>query len=139
MNIQPYLFFEGRCQEALDFYTKALEAKVEMVMRFKEKPEMMEDCGLSPEMGEKVMHSAFKVGGATLLAADGMMKEQMVFKGFSLTLYVKDEAEAKQRFGALADGGEVTMPLAPTFYSPCFGMLKDKFGVHWMVIVPGEK
>lgn len=138
MNIHPYLIFGGRCQEALDFYAKALDAKVEGLMHFKEKPDMMKDCGMGPEMGDKIMHCAFKVGAATLMAADGLMKEKMEFKGISLTLYVKDEAEAKQRFDALAEGGQVRMPLTPTFYSPCFGMVNDKFGVEWMVIVPGE-
>ena len=132
MPIQPYLFFEGRCDEAIEFYKKAVGAKVEMVMRFKEAPDQ---SMLPPGSGEKVMHSAIKIGDATILASDGHCGGKANFQGFSLTIYANNEAEADKMFGALSEGGEVRMPLAKTFFSPRFGMLADKFGVGWMVIV----
>jgi len=132
MPIQPYLFFDGRCEEAIEFYKKALGAKVEMMLRFKEAPDQ---SMMAPGSGEKVMHSALKIGDATLLASDGHCAGKPRFDGFSLTIYAKDEAEADKLFGALGEGGEVRMPMGKTFFSPRFGMLADKFGVGWMVIV----
>lgn len=132
MNIQPYLFFDGRCEEAIEFYKKAVGAKVEALMRWKDNPDQ---SMTKPDNADKVMHSAFKVGDATLLASDGEGKGKPDFKGFSLTLYAKDEAEADKLFTALGDGGKVTMPMSKTFFSPKFGMLSDKFGLGWMVIV----
>ena len=132
MPIQPYLSFEGRADEAIEFYKKALGAKVEMLMRFKEAPDQ---SMISPGVGEKVMHAALKIGDATVLMSDGHNTGKPTFQGISLTLYAKDAAEAGKLFGALAEGGEVRMPLAKTFFSPSFGMLADKFGVGWMVIV----
>jgi PhnB protein len=132
MPIQPYLFFDGRCEEAIEFYKKALGAKVEMLMRFKEAPDQ---SMMAPGSGEKVMHSALKIGDATVLASDGHCAGKPKFDGFSLTIYAKNEAEADKWFGALGEGGEVRMPMGKTFFSPRFGMLADKFGVGWMVIV----
>ncbi len=132
MPIQPYLSFEGRADEAVEFYKKALGAKVEMLMRFKEAPDQ---SMISPGSGEKVMHAAIKIGDATLLMSDGRNTGKPTFQGISLTLYAKNTAEAEKLFGALAEGGKVRMPLAKTFFSPNFGMLADKFGVGWMVIV----
>jgi PhnB protein len=132
MPIQPYLFFEGRCEEAIEFYKKAVGASVEMLMRFKQAPDQ---SMISPGSGEKVMHAAIKIGDATVLASDGRNTGKPSFQGFSLTIYAKSEAEADKMFNALGDGGEVRMPLAKTFFSPRFGMLADKFGVGWMVIV----
>lgn len=134
MEIQPYLFFEGRCEEALDFYKSALGAQVIMLMRYKEGPE----GSCQPGLEEKVMHSAFQVNGGTVLASDGMANGQPKFQGFGLSLPARDEAEADRFFNALADGGNVTLPLTQTFFSPRFGMVSDRFGVHWMVIVPQE-
>jgi PhnB protein len=132
MFIQPYLFFDGRCEEAIEFYKKALGAKVEMMMRFKEAPDQ---SMIAPGSGEKVMHSALRIGDATVLASDGHCSGKPKFDGFSLTIYAKDAAEADKLFGALGEGGEVRMPLDKTFFSPRFGMLADKFGVGWIVIV----
>jgi len=132
-NVQPYLFFDGRTEEALAFYRKALGAEVEMLMRFKDSPELANN---PPGSEEKVMHSSFTLNGATLMASDGHCQGKPSFEGFSLSLAAKDEAEAKRLFGALAEGGEVQMPLAKTFFSPSFGMVADRFGVSWMIIVP---
>jgi PhnB protein len=132
MPIQPYLSFEGRADEAIEFYKNALGAKVEMLLRFKEAPDQ---SMISPGSAEKVMHAALKIGDAFVLMSDGRNTGKPVFQGISLTLYAKDAAEADRLFNALAAGGEVRMPLAKTFFSPSFGMLADKFGVGWMVIV----
>jgi len=132
MQVQSYLFFDGRCEEAIEFYKKTLGAKVEMMMRFKEAPD-----GHKPGPGteDKIMHSCFRIGDTAVMASDGMAKGQPEFKGFSLTLNARNEAEAERLFGALAEGGEVRQPLIETFFSPKFGMLADKFGVGWMVVV----
>jgi PhnB protein len=138
MQVQPYLFFEGRCEEALEFYKKALGAKVEMLMRFKESPEPPPPGMCPPGSGDKVMHASFSVDGAQMMASDGRASGKPSFQGFSLSLNARDEAHAKQMFGALAEGGEVRMPLGKTFFAPAFGMVADRFGVSWMVIVPGH-
>ena len=132
MQVQPYLFFEGRCEEAIEFYRKALGAKVEMLMHFKDNPEPMP--GKAPP-GDKVMHSSFRIGETTVMASDGNCVGKPSFQGFSLSLTARDDAEAKRLFAALSDGGKVQMPLGKTFYSPAFGMVADRFGVSWMVIV----
>ena len=135
MQIQPYLFFEGRAEEAAEFYKKHLGAEVEMLMRNKDAPEKPPPGMLPPNSENKVMHMAFKIGGATVLGSDGNCSGKPNFQGFSLSLTVRDEAEATKVFSALADGGQVRMPLTKTFFSPSFGMLADKFGVGWMVYV----
>lgn len=135
MQIQPYLFFDGRCEEALDFYKKALGAEVVMLMRYKESPEPPPPGCVPPNSENKVMHCAFRVGGSTVLASDGSCKGKPEFRGFSLSLTVADEAEAERVFNALADGGQIRMPLDKTFFSPRFGMVADRFGVGWMVYV----
>ncbi|MDR6534610.1 VOC family protein [Variovorax soli] len=146
MHVQPYLFFEGRCDEALEFYRAKLGAEVTMLMRFKDNPEpaaSQEMCAggetSGAPAGDNVMHAEFKIGDTTLMASDGMAKDAPVFRGFSLSLTVADEADAKRKFAALSEGGQVRMPLGPTFFSPSFGMVQDRFGVGWMVIVPGPK
>ena len=132
MPVTPYLFFDGRCEEALDFYKKALGAKVEMMMRFKDAPEP----GMSPPgAGDKVMHSALRIGDSMVLASDGRCTGKPSFQGFALSITAANEAEASRLFNALADGGQVQMPLAKTFFSPSFGMVADRFGVSWMVYV----
>ena len=138
-SIQPYLFFGGRCQEALDYYQSAVGAQIDRVLRFNESPTAMPAGMLAPGFENKVMHSAFRVGGSTILASDGCTPEDGVKRGFSLALLVPTEADADRAFNALADGGEVSMPLSKTFWSPRYGMVKDRFGVHWMVMVPGEQ
>lgn len=135
--VQPYLFFAGRCDEALDLYRDALGIEVDMLMRFTDSPEPMPPGMLQPGFEKKVMHAAFRVGGSTIMASDGC-DDKAKFSGFSLAVTVKDEAEAKRVFAALSAGGSVQMPLGKTFWSPCYGMLTDRFGVGWMVMVPCE-
>jgi PhnB protein len=137
MNVQPYLFFDGRCEEAIEFYKKALGAKVEMLLRFKECPD--QEHKPSPDTADKVMHSSLRIGETTIMASDGHCQGKPSFQGFSLSLPVASEAEADRLFGALAEGGEVRMPLAKTFFSPKFGMVADRFGVSWMVLVATEE
>ncbi len=132
MQVQPYLFFEGRCEEAVEFYRKALGAEVTMLLRFKESPE---PSMCPPGAGDKVMHAAFRVGETTVLASDGQCQGRPGFQGFAFSLTVANEAEADRRFAALAKGGQVQMPLSKTFFSPRFGMVADRFGVSWMVYV----
>ena len=137
MQIQPYLFFDGRCEEAIEFYRKALGAEVGMLMRFKDSPEPPPPGAVAPGSENKVMHATLRIGAATVMASDGCVSGSPSFKGFSLSLTVPSEAEADRRFAALADGGKVQMPLGKTFWSPRFGMLTDRFGVGWMVNVAG--
>ena len=132
--IQPYLFFGGNCEEAIAFYKKTLGAEVEMVMKFKDSPEPMPADKMKPGFENKVMHSSFRIGDSTIMASDGC-DEATQFSGFSLSITVPDTAAADRTFSALGAGGKVTMPLAPTFWSPKFGMLTDKFGIGWMVSV----
>ncbi len=134
MLVQPYLFFEGRCEEAMEFYRRAVGAQVEMLIRYKDSPEPARP-GVVPTGGEdKVMHASFRIGDTTLMASDGHCSGQAAFQGFSLSLTVADEAEVGRVFAALGDGGKVIMPAAKAFFSPRFGMLADKFGVTWMII-----
>jgi len=135
MQIQPYLFFEGRCQEAIEFYRRAVGAEVTALMRYKESP----DPGMiQPGSEDKVMHASFRVGETTVLASDGRCGGQPSFQGFALSLTVSKESEAERLFGALVEGGQVIMPLTKTFFSPRFGMTTDRFGVSWMVYVAPE-
>lgn len=134
MLIEPYLFFEGRCEEALDYYRTALGAEVTMLMRYKENPEPS-SSKLPPGNENKIMHANVRIGDAMIMASDGMCTGKPGFQGFSLTLSLATVAEAEKMFAALAAGGEVRMPLGKTFFSPCFGMVTDRFGVAWMVIV----
>jgi PhnB protein len=131
MNIQPYLFFDGRCEEALEFYQAKLGAKVEMLMRFKENPE---PAANPPGSAEKVMHCAFRIGDTQVLASDGNCSGKASFQGVSLALTTADVAEAERRFAALREGGQVQMPMAETFFSPAFGVVADRFGVSWMIL-----
>ncbi|HVF63523.1 MAG TPA: VOC family protein [Casimicrobiaceae bacterium] len=133
MEVQPYLFFNGNCEEAIDFYKKVLGAKVEMMMRFNESPEKMPPGMLAPGWDDKVMHASMHIGGSLVMASDGMGTDKGGFNGFSLSLSCKDAAEATRLFNALSDGGQVQMPLGKTFWSPLFGMCADRFGVGWMV------
>jgi PhnB protein len=131
MPIEPYLFFEGRCDEALAFYQRALGAKVEMLMRYRDNPQP----DANPHgAADKVMHASFRVGDAVVMASDGRCSGKPSFQGFGLSLPARDEAEARRLFAALAEGGQVQMPVAKTFFSPAFGMVNDRFGILWMVI-----
>ena len=132
MQVQSYLFFDGRCDEAIEFYKKTLGATVEMLMRFKEAPEQAQ-C--APGSENKVMHALLKIGETRVMASDGRNTGKPEFKGFALSLNAKDEADADRLFNGLSAGGTVMMPLGKTFFSPRFGMTTDKFGVNWMVIV----
>jgi len=135
MLVQPYLFFDGRCEEALEFYRSKLGAKVENLVRFKDSPEPAQPGMVPPGSENKVMHVSFRIGDTTLMASDGRCLGRPSFQGFSLSLTVPNEAEAERLFAALGDGGQVQMPLAKTFFSPRFGMVADRFGVSWMVVV----
>ena len=133
MLIQPYLFFDGRCEEAIEFYRQAAGAEVVMKAHYKDSPEPMPP-GTTPGYENKVMHANLSIGESTVLMADDCMGHPN-FQGFSLAVIVDTPAEAEQRFKALGEGGKVMMPLTKTFWSPSFGMLADRFGVHWMVMV----
>jgi len=135
MELQPYLFFDGRCEEALNFYQRALGAEVEMMMRIKDSPEPPQPGVHPPGSENKILHASFRVGDTVLMASDGRCEGKPVFKGFSLSLQVPTETEASRLFKALADGGQVQMPLTRTFFSPGFGMVADRFGVTWMLMI----
>ena len=135
MVVQAYLFFDGRCEEALGFYQRALGAELEMMMRFKEGPQPSSPGMVPPGSEDKVMHASFRIGDTTVMASDGRCLGKPSFQGFALSITVANEAQADRTFAALADGGQVQMPLGKTFFSPRFGMVTDRFGVSWMVIV----
>ena len=132
MQVQPYLFFDGRCEEALEFYKSALGAEVQMLMRFKDNPEPQAN---PVGAADKVMHTSFRVGETTVMASDGRCQGQPSFQGFALSLTAQDDGEAERLFAALAEGGQVQMPLAKTFFSSRFGLVADRFGVPWMIVV----
>jgi PhnB protein len=132
MKIEPYLFFNGRCDEAIAFYQKALGAQVQMLMRFKESPDQ---SMVAPGTGDKVMHATLKIGDTQVMASDGRCEGHQHFDGFALSVSAPTLDEAKRLFETLGEGGQVQMPLTKTFFSPGFGMLADRFGVSWMVIV----
>ena len=134
MSIQPYLFFEGRCDEAIAFYQKAASAEVQMLMRFRDAPAEAQQNS-PPGNADKVMHASLRIGRSVVMMSDGRCGGSPAFSGFALSLTVTDVAEAQRVFAALAEGGQVGMPLAKTFFSPQFGMLTDRFGVMWMVMV----
>jgi PhnB protein len=132
MQIQPYLFMDGRAEEAIEFYKKTLGAKVDMLMRFKESPDQ---SMCAPGAENKVMHAFMQIGETGVMISDGRNTGQPKFEGFALSIATKTEAEADKLFNALVEGGKVTMPQSKTFFSPRFGMLADKFGVNWMILV----
>jgi PhnB protein len=135
MQVQPYLFFDGRCEEAIEFYRSALGAEVTMLMRFKDSPEPPKPGMCPPGSDDKVMHASFRIGETTVLASDGRCQGRPSFQGFSLSLTVPNDAEAERLFASLGDGGQVQMPLTKTFFSSRFGMVTDRLGVSWMVYV----
>jgi len=135
MRVEPYLFFNGRCEEAVEFYKKALGAEVAILMRFKDSPEPHAPGMLPPGSENKVMHVSFRVGDTTVMASDGFCKGQTDFQGFSLSLTVTHETDADRIFALLADGGQVQMPLGKAFWSPRFGMVTDRYDVGWMITV----
>ena len=135
MNVQPYLAFEGRCDEAIEFYKKAIGGKVEMLMRFKDAPDQ---SMVTPGNKDKVMHAALRAGDAMILMSDGRCTGSPNFNGIALALSAANDADAEWMFNALAEGGSVKMPMAKTFFASRFGMLSDKFGVGWMVLTPSS-
>ncbi len=137
MLVQPYLFFDGRCEEAVEFYRKALGGEVEMLMRYKDSPDPPPP-GAHAGYDDKIIHASPRIGDASVMMSDDCMGHPS-FQGFSLSLAAADEKEAARKFNALADGGKVLMPLGKTFFSSCFGMVADRFGVSWMVIVPAPE
>ncbi|MFG1411813.1 VOC family protein [Xanthobacter sp. VTT E-85241] len=137
MLVQPYLTFDGKCEEALEFYKAALGAQVELLMRYSEAPEAPPPDMVAPGSENKIMHVSFKIGESTIMASDGGCRNSTSFQGFSLSLAVASEADAHRVFTALSQGRQVQMPLGKTFFSPCFGMVADRFGINWMVnLVP---
>ena len=137
-SITPYLFFAGRCEEALNFYREALGAQIDMIMRFNQSPEPIPPGMLQAGFENKVMHASFRIGDVCLMASDGC-DDKSKFDGFRLALALATEAEAHHAFDAMAAGGTIQMPLCKTFWSPCYGMVTDKFNVGWMVMVPDEQ
>jgi PhnB protein len=135
MQVQAYLFFEGRCQEAVDFYVKTLGAKAEVLMRYKDSPEPPQPGMCPPNSENKIMHGSIRIGETVVMISDGRCSGKPNFQGFALSLNAANEAGARKMFAALGDGGQVRMPLGKTFFSPCFGMVADRFGVVWMIIV----
>lgn len=137
MYVQPYLFFSGRCEEALGYYERHLGAKINAKMRYGDAPPDARPT--SDAAAEHIMYSNFTIGDTVLMASDDCVNTNTRFQGFSLSLTVKGKDEAERAFNALADGGQVHAPLSETFFSPCFGMVVDRFGISWMVIVPGQQ
>jgi PhnB protein len=135
MELQPYLFFDGRCEEAIEFYRNKLGAEVTMLMRFKDSPEPHQH---TPGTDDKVMHASLRIGDAMVMASDGRCLGNPSFQGFALSLTAAGDAEADRLFKALAEGGQVQMPLGKTFFASSFGMVADRFGVSWMVYVPAQ-
>jgi PhnB protein len=134
MLVRPYLFFEGRCEEAIAFYQRTLGAEVTMLMRFKDSPDPPPPGMVPPGSEDKVMHASLRIGETTVMASDGRCAGQPRFGGISLSLSVPDAAEADRLFAALGEGGQVQMPIGKTFFSPRFGIVADRFGVSWMVL-----
>ncbi len=134
-KVEAYLNFDGRCEEAIEFYRRALGAEVEMMMRFKESPEPPPPGCVAPGSENKIMHASLRIGESSVMMSDGHCGGKPGFQGFSLSLRAATEAAVDRLFAALADGGKVLMPLAKTFFSPRFGMVADRFGVQWMILV----
>ncbi len=132
MHVAPYLNFDGRCDEALAFYQKAVGAKVNMMMRWKDSPDR---TMCTPANAEKVMHAQLQIGDSMVMASDGRLTGKPDFKGIMLSISANTEAEVRTLCDGLAEGGQVQMVPGKTFFSPCFGMVTDKFGVGWMVLV----
>ncbi len=133
MQVQPYLFFEGRCEEAIEFYRQALGAEVVMMLHYKDSPVPPPPDKVVPGSENKVMHATLQIGESVVMVSDGGCSNENAFGGFSLALSVTSKAEAERLYAALSAGGEAQMPLGETFFSPCFGMLKDRFGMGWMI------
>jgi len=139
MNLQPYVFFNGRCEEALNFYTEKLGAQVTFKMLFKDAPPPDPNNPSRPELADKIMHANVQLGSSTWMASDGNCDPAAgPFNGFSLSLTIEDIAAAEKCFNALAEGGQVVMPFGQTFWSKGFGMVVDRFGLMWMITLPPQ-
>lgn len=135
MKIQPYLFFDGQCESAMTFYARAVGGVVEFSMRYGDSPDPVPPEHLPPGGAQSILHGRVRIGDSVLMMSDGVAPEGGGFRGFSLSLQYQEEGTARRVFDALAEDGRVLMPLTPTFFSPCYGMLQDRFGVQWMVMV----
>lgn len=143
MQVQPYLFFDGRCEEAIEYYRSTLGAQVDMLMRFKDNPDLQKQqdhdtssaCMSPPDADDKIMHASFRIGDTTVMASDGRCTGNPDFRGFSLSISVPQSSDAERVFSVLAQEGQVQMPLGETFFSQRFGMVTDKFGMNWMIVV----
>ena len=136
MQVQPYVFFEGRCEEALMFYRDVLGAEITQLMRYSDSPAPPPPGMLPPGSENRIMHASMRIGDSTVMVSDGGCSGTTGFNGFSLALNAANDAEAERLFAALAEGGQIRMPMAPTFFSSRFGMLADRYGLGWMVLVP---
>ena len=134
MNVQPYLMFDGRCEEAIEFYRRTVDAELLTLMRHSDAPEPPPPGMLPPGSERKIMHASFRIGSSEIMASDGHCLQQTRFEGISLSLTVDTRETAQHHFSALADGGEIVQPLIQTFFSPAFGMIRDRFGVSWMIV-----
>ena len=137
MRVEPYLMMSGRCEEALEFYKQAVNAQVVMILRMKDAPDAP-PMPMPPNWGDKIMHCGFTIGQTLVMASDGMSEERVDFSGVTLSITADDETQARRMFDALSASGKVFMPMGKTFWSPCFGMCADKFGVNWMLGLDGE-
>lgn len=135
MQVTPYLFFDGRCEEAIEFYKRTLKAEVQMMMRFSDSPDAPPPGMVPPGSEHKIMHASFRIGDTTLMGSDGDCRGKPTFQGVSLSLSLSDLDQANRLFAALAEGGQVQMPMMKTFFSPGWGMVADRFGVSWMIVV----
>lgn len=136
MKIEPYLMFNGRCEEAISFYQTVLGAEVAFLMRFDEAPD--KEC-CPPGAEKKVMHATIMVAGNALMMSDGCCDDKPAFQGISLSISVDDIEQGRTLFEQLSEGGLIEMPYAATFWSPGFGVVRDRFGVSWMVNVLEEE
>ena len=118
MRVEPYLYFQGRCEEALEFYRSAIGADGTILARF----------------GDKVGHAVLRIGDTVVLASDGQGEDPADFSGFSLSLTAADDAEAERVFAALSEGGSVQVPMASTPFASRLGLVADRFGVPWTVV-----
>jgi PhnB protein len=136
MPLDSYLFFaDGRAEEAIGFYTSALDAGTEMLMRFSDSPDPVPPEMIPGGDASRIMHACLRIAGARLMISDGGCGDGPGgFQGFSLTLSFPDVGAVESAFAALGDGGAARMPLGPTFFSPAFGMLTDRFGVPWSLL-----
>lgn len=134
MLVEPYLFFNGRCEEAIECYRRIFGSPAAELMRYQDSPEPP-PMPLPPDWGPKIMHGALRIGDTLVMASDGCSAEPAPFAGFSLSVTMPNAEAAALAFERLAEGGDIRMPLGATFFSPCFGMVADRFGICWMLIV----